>query len=251
MVECAIGSIWTVAGVEDGLVVILAGPFAEARGTPEYLVAPLYSDAEPGFAWTDEDVRLEASETGLYGVRFAAIWNARPVLREDLVLQLGMVPSEAASVLRDVYWASVNEARLGGPRLGKRIRSARERVAAFQESELNRWAGLSGRVMSSLHRVSASPLLGKISFSVPNAAPLFVSSDSLPAVLRADPLSVGDVEIFAGLLEPVWYAASNAPTHYPTIQSHFVLTNDVGLYAGPIQSIAAGLSQDDQLEKCA
>src|SRR5882672_8773494 len=131
-----VGSVWSVFGLEDAAVVILAGPFAADRGTPEYLVAPLYTSHEPGFVWTSEDVRLEAAETGLGEPRFAAIWNARPLLDADLGLQLATLTEEATIAVRDAYWASLNERPLGAsPRLGKPIKSAADSAAKFQARE--------------------------------------------------------------------------------------------------------------------
>src|SRR6184192_58465 len=152
-----VGSVWSVLGLEDRIVVILAGPFAADRGTPEYLVSPLYTGQEPGFVWTSEDVRLETSETGLGEARFAAIWNARPLLKADLGLQLGTLTEEATIAVRDVYWASLNERPLGlSPRLGKPIKSAKDAAAQFQARELERWEPLSGRVFAPVSETSAT-----------------------------------------------------------------------------------------------
>ena len=144
-----LGSIWSVLGLEDAAVVILAGPFAAARGVPEYLVAPLYSDRQAGFVWTADDVRLGREETGLPDVRYAAIWNARPALEADLLFRLGQLSEDATVAVRDVYWASLNERPLGkSARLGRRIKSADEPAARFQAQELDRWEPVSGRVMT-------------------------------------------------------------------------------------------------------
>jgi len=142
-----VGTIWSVVGVPDSAVVILAGPFSTPRGRSEHLVAPLYTGGEPGFAWTSEDVRLEERETGLEAPRFAAIWNARPMLEADLGLQLGGLSQDATTAVLDVYWASLNDRPLGrNPRLGKPIRKAADPTARFQAAELERWEPLSGRV---------------------------------------------------------------------------------------------------------
>jgi len=144
-----LGSIWSVLGLEDAAVVILAGPFAAARGVPEYLVAPLYSDRQAGFVWTADDVRLGREETGLPDVRYTAIWNARPALEADLLFRLGQLSEDATVAVRDVYWASLNERPLGkSARLGRRIKSADEPAARFQAQELDRWEPVSGRVMT-------------------------------------------------------------------------------------------------------
>lgn len=157
MPEHVVGSVWSVLGLGDAVVVILAGPFAADRGTPEYLVAPLYAGHEPGFVWTAEDVRLESSETGLDEPRFAAIWNARPLLEADLGLQFGTLTEQATIAVRDAYWASLNERPLGvNPRLGRSVGSAKEPAAQFQARELERWEPLSGRVFAPASEASAT-----------------------------------------------------------------------------------------------
>lgn len=157
MAPHSVGSVWYVLGLDDAAAVILAGPFAADRDVPEYLVAPLYTGREAGFVWTSEDVRLEAAETGLGEPRFAAIWNARPLLADDLVYQIGQLTDEATVVVRDAYWASLNERPLGkNPRLGKAIRAASEPAAQFQARELERWEPTSGRVYSAPLSASGS-----------------------------------------------------------------------------------------------
>jgi hypothetical protein len=137
--------------------VVLAGPFTTPRGIPEYLVAPLYTGQEPGFVWTSEDVRLSADDTGLGAERFVGIWNARPVLEADLAFELGRLSDEATVAVRDAYWASLNERRLGpSPRLGREVRSASDPAARYQAAELDRWEPLSGRVFAHPAEVSGS-----------------------------------------------------------------------------------------------
>jgi hypothetical protein len=155
--EYSVGSIWSVLGVEDGRVVVLAGPFAASRGSPEYLVAPLYSGAEPGFAWSSEDVLLNPNETGLGVQLYAAVWNARPVLEVDLLFRLGQLQDDATVAVRDAYWASLNERPLGkSPRLGPPVRSIRDPAAQFQAGELERWQPVSGRALQHSQDLSAS-----------------------------------------------------------------------------------------------
>ena len=97
--------------------------------------------------WSSEDVRLEAKETDLAETRFAAVWNARPLLEADLALPMGELTEDATVAVRDEYWASLNERPLGpDPRLGRPIRSNREPAAQFQAREMERWETLSGRV---------------------------------------------------------------------------------------------------------
>lgn len=147
MAPLRIGSIWSVIGLKDAAVVVLSGPFAAARFVREYLVAPVYTGAEPGFVWTSEDVLLHPSETGLGGARYAAIWNARPILEADLGLELGTLPTDVTELVKDFYWASINERKIGKhERLGKDVDSANDPAARFQASELERWEPLSGRV---------------------------------------------------------------------------------------------------------
>ena len=146
MPHAPIGSVWSVLGYKDAAVVVLAGPFATNRGAPEYLIAPLYTGREPGFVWTSEDIRLEGDETGLSEARFAATWNARPILDADLALQLGTLNEEATVAVRDAYWASLNDRPLGkSKRLGRAIRGVEDPAATFQRQELLRWEPLSGR----------------------------------------------------------------------------------------------------------
>src|SRR5574341_390242 len=152
-----VGSVWSVLGLEDAFVVIVAGPFAADRGNPEYLVAPLYTGHEPGFIWTSEDVRLEPSESGLGHPCFVAIWNSRPLLEADLGLQVGTLIEEMTIAVRDAYWASLNERSLGAnPRLGRRVLSPNDPAAAFQARELERWEPLSGRVFAPASHASAT-----------------------------------------------------------------------------------------------
>lgn len=184
-----VGTIWSVLTLPDVAVAILAGPFATPRGRSEYLVAPLYTGSEPGFRWTSEDVRLTDRETGLDGDRFAAIWNARPILEADLGLQLGELSQEACTAVKDVYWASLNERTLGRhPRLGKRIRSARDPAAQFQAAELERWQPFTGRVFE-------PPLDASASVVVPwMGGAWFASAELNAAIEESEPL-VGPITI--------------------------------------------------------
>jgi hypothetical protein len=143
----SVGSIWSVTRLHDTAVVVLSGPFSAAEGVFEYLVLPLYKGDEPGFLWSSDDVLLSTTETGLDGDRYAAIWNARPILEADLGIELGTVQREVTELLKDFYWASVNDRDVGHhDRLGKEIRSPAEAGARFQARELERWEPLSGRV---------------------------------------------------------------------------------------------------------
>ncbi|SRR6266516_3880825 len=193
--EYPIGSIWSVLGIEDGRVVILAGPFAVSRGSPEYLVAPLYSGSESGFVWTSEDVALTTEDTGLGISLYAALWNARPILEGDLVFRLGQLQDEATIAVRDAYWASLNERPLGkSARLGRRIRSSSDPAAIFQADELRRWQELSGRALRCDPGISASAkfMLGdRWSLTVHDVAKLAENIESSEEFLI--PLELGAV----------------------------------------------------------
>lgn len=158
MIDREIGSIWTVPDLGDAAAVLLAGPFRASSASQEYLIAPLYTGDEPGNRWTSEDVRLEPAEIGGLGTRYVAIWNARPLLAQDLGLQVGLLAAEAVTAVRDAYWENLNEKRSArDPRLGAPIRSRRERVAKFQGAELRRWEPLSGRVLVAAEHEVAEP----------------------------------------------------------------------------------------------
>lgn len=147
MPATAVGSVWSVPQLGDAAVVVLSGPFAAGTGAREYLVAPLYSDHHPGFVWTSEDVRVTAEETGLRDACYVALWNARPILEADLGLELGTLPIEVVELLKDFYWASINDKSVRKhDRLGTEVRSPDEPAAKFQARELERWEPLSGRV---------------------------------------------------------------------------------------------------------
>jgi hypothetical protein len=195
--DCAVGSIWAVEGIQGALAVVLLGPFAAARGVPEYVVAPLYRGDEPEFRWTHEDVRLEAEETGI-GRRYAAIWNARPVLETDLSHQAGILGAEATTALRDVYWASVQERTLRGERLGPVPSSLEDRskAAEFQRQELRRWRPVSARVMRAAEPTAAPSQrqaivgLGSVQARVwPENLAIMLKAGELVPFLQADPVT--------------------------------------------------------------
>lgn len=141
------GEVWSVLGVEGGVMVLLAGPFDAAHGQREYLAAPLYTGKEEGFVWTDQDVRLAADESPSDNELFVGVWNARPVLEDDLFVLLGQLADEALTVARDVYWAALNEETVEAEeRLGRSIRSADDPAARFQVAEMDRWSAVSDRV---------------------------------------------------------------------------------------------------------
>ena len=194
-----LGSVWSVAGVPGGTALVIAGPFGPPGAIREFLIAPLYTGSEPGFSWTDWDVLIRPDESPFNTQRFAAVWNVRPVLEYDLELQLGDVTSQAASAVRDVYWASINEQKLGpDPRLGRPLRSWKSREAAFQKSELEIWKVVSGRVIGAALEEASEGLkqrnwvvLGSVTVSVQAGA--IQTTDSIHGtVLQSAPAEVYD-----------------------------------------------------------
>lgn len=147
----AIGSVWSVPHIQEGIVVLVAGPFGGDDRTPEYLAIPLYPVQTPGFRNTHEDVRIDPTESPFDEAHFAAVWNATPILEGDLEHGLGILADNAVEIIRDVYWSALNGERLGrDPRLGRRptIWNAKK-VREFQESELARWKVFAGRALTS------------------------------------------------------------------------------------------------------
>lgn len=224
MPDAQIGSIWTIAGMDQPAVVLL-GPFGESRGNPEYVIAPLYLGAEPGFRQTDEDVRLEAQETGI-GVRFAALWNAGPVLAGDLGQQLGLLPDDATALVRDVYWATLNEEALPkGLRVGKPIRSSDEPVADFQEDELERWTIIAGRVLAAAEPPPAAPPVAQFRCANfwSNDIQIIVDQSDMRMLLEADPSTIAEVPVVSPYRRTVamWWAGSYQMTVPPIAGAEF------------------------------
>jgi hypothetical protein len=194
-----LGSVWSVAGVPGGTALVIAGPFGPPGAVREFLVAPLYTGSEPGFSWTDWDVLIRPEESPFNTPRYAAVWNVRPVLEYDLELQLGDVTSQAASVVRDVYWASLNEQKLGpDPRLGRPLRSWKSREAAFQKAELELWKVVSGRVIAAAPEEAGEELkhrnwaaLGNVTVSV-QAGAVQMTDAVQGTVLQSAPAEVYD-----------------------------------------------------------
>lgn len=137
-----IGSIWTVRGVEGGHALVILGPIMRDRGGPQFIVVPIYTGQEPGFGWTDQDVRLESRETSYADTRFLGVWNARPLYERDLERFVMRVPDAhiAIAIAQDVYWASAQGRRLKHPRLGSPMRYDSP-TTEFQERERQRWSG--------------------------------------------------------------------------------------------------------------
>lgn len=187
-----VGSVWSVAGVRNGVALVIAGPFGPPEAPREFLIAPLYG-AEPNFVWTNWDVLVRPEEGPFDSPRYAAVWNVRPVLEYDLDHQLGDVTSGAVTAVRDVYWASLNEERLGNdPRLGKPLRWWNGREGRFQRAELERWALVSGRVLTRAERATPEPwgaLAGPVTFSF---GPDVSAGAVLGDVLRTVPPEVYD-----------------------------------------------------------
>jgi hypothetical protein len=139
-----VGSIGTVRGVEHGQAMIILGPFSGVRQTPEYVIAPVYSGSETDFGWTDQDVRLEATETSYAKPVFLGIWNAQQALETDLDMFVMRVPDAMVGIAlaQDVYWAasqnrSVAHSRLGPPLLYE------SRTAGFRLREVMKWGHVS------------------------------------------------------------------------------------------------------------
>ena len=135
-----VGSIWTVRGVEGGHGLVILGPIQRATTGAEFIVVPVYNGSEPGFGWSDQDVRLEPEETSYAKPMFLGVWNARPVLERDLERFVMRVPDAhiAIAIAQDVYWAAAQGRRLKHPRLGGATRSG-SKTAAFQQAEKAKW----------------------------------------------------------------------------------------------------------------
>lgn len=135
-----VGSIWTVRGVESAHALVILGPIMREKTGSQFVVVPIYTGQEPGFGWTDQDVRLETEETSYAAPRFLGVWNARLVYGRELERFVMRVPDAhiAIAIAQDVYWAASQGRRLGHPRLGSAMRdgSATEQL---QARERQRW----------------------------------------------------------------------------------------------------------------
>jgi hypothetical protein len=136
-----VGSIWTVRGVENGHALVILGPIMREKTGSQFVVVPVYSGDEPGFGWTDQDVRLDPEETSYAKPRFLGVWNARLVYERELERFVMRVPDAhiAIAIAQDVYWAASQGRRLKHPRLGSEMREGSE-ATLFQERERKRWA---------------------------------------------------------------------------------------------------------------
>jgi hypothetical protein len=145
MADAAVGSVWTVSGV-SGQVVVTVGPFG-SPDRPECIVTPILDGSEPEFARSRLDVQLNQGEGPFETEVFAAVWNARPALGADLLLNIGTVSTKAIEAVRDVYWSTLAGQPLASDRrLGRFQFFRRHRIIRFQERELTRWQPLSARV---------------------------------------------------------------------------------------------------------
>lgn len=154
-----VGSIWTVRGVEGGHGLVILGPILRESLGAEFIVVPVYSGAEPGFGWTDQDVRLEPEETSYAAPMFLGVWNARPVLEKNLERFVMRVPDAhiAIAIAQDVYWAASQHRRLKHPRLGAEPKPG-SKTEAFQQSEREKWAPASShRPTSAAHDAGERP----------------------------------------------------------------------------------------------
>src|SRR5438477_196737 len=109
-----------IRGVEAGHAMVLLGPFTGVRPVPEYVVLPVYRGIEPGFGWTDQDVRLEADETSYAQPVFLSVWNAQNALETDLESFVMRIPDAQIGIAlaQDVYWAASQNHSVRHPRLG-------------------------------------------------------------------------------------------------------------------------------------
>jgi hypothetical protein len=136
-----VGSIWTVRGVEAGHGLVILGPILRESTGAEFVVVPVYTGSEPGFGWTDQDVRMEPEETSYAAPTFLGVWNARPVLERNLERFVMRVPDAhiAIAIAQDVYWAGAQSRRLKHPRLGSALKPG-SKTEAFQRAEMAKWA---------------------------------------------------------------------------------------------------------------
>jgi hypothetical protein len=152
-----VGSIWTVRGVENGHALVILGPIMRENSGSQFVVVPLYTGQEPGFGWTDQDVRLDTEETSYAAPRFLGVWNARPVYERDLEQFVMRVPDAhlAIAIAQDVYWAAAQGRRLKHPRLGSPL-MAGSQTTQFQERERQRWSLGAAAVKKESERTSES-----------------------------------------------------------------------------------------------
>ena len=158
-----IGSIWTVPELGGAHAIVLLGPYASGHPVPEYIIAPLYTGAESGFGWTDQDVFVDALETSLGGARYVGVWNARPVRATDLGELVAQLPADAlaVSLAQSVFWGthdqSAHHARLGP------MHTPGASVINFHLGEMLRWRMLTVRASrrqaapSAASKITTSP----------------------------------------------------------------------------------------------
>jgi hypothetical protein len=104
-------------------------------------------------------MQLEPTEGPFESEVFAAVWNARPAIAADLVLNLGTLSTKAIEAVRDVYWSTLTGRPLASDRrLGRFQFVRRNRIIRFQERELARWQPLSARVWHSAAELSVGPV---------------------------------------------------------------------------------------------
>ena len=120
---------------------VILGPILREASGAEFVVVPVYTGSEPGFGWSDQDVRLEPEETSYAVPMFLGVWNARPVPERSLERFVMRVPDAhiAIAIAQDVYWAAAQGRRLKHPRLGAPLKAA-SKTTEFQRSELAKWA---------------------------------------------------------------------------------------------------------------
>jgi hypothetical protein len=125
---------------------LLSSVRGEARGRPEYQVAPLYSSLP--YEAGQSEAFIESYETTL-GVRLiAALWNVRPLLASDLGEQLGVITRDAVlSDLRDAFLRLADPSmRVAPGRVG--TAEVPEYGRAWRAGEIGAWQPLTGRALA-------------------------------------------------------------------------------------------------------
>ena len=157
---CPIGSIWTVPELGGSHAIVLLGPYTSGQLAPEYIIAPLYTGAESGFGWTDQDVFVDERETSLGGPRYIGVWNARPVRESDLGAMVARLPEEslAVALAQSVFWGTQDRA-LRHSRLGP-LRTPGAAVINFHLGEMLRWRLLTVRASQKQPAPSSKAVTG-------------------------------------------------------------------------------------------
>ena len=158
MSPCQVGSIWTVPQLRGAHAVVLLGPYTAVPGVQEYVVAPVYTGHEAGFGWTDQDVKVEAAETAFERPCYIGVWNARPLARPALGIQVAQLVEGAValSVAHEVYWGVHTDRAIRHGRLGAPL-AAGSPTVLFHVDELARWRALAHPPVEMFPRAEAVP----------------------------------------------------------------------------------------------